>query len=32
MNVPRKTQYIEVSAGNVAGCRHTARAYVGDRE
>ncbi len=31
-NVPRKTQYIEVSAGNVAGCRHTARAYVGDRE
>jgi hypothetical protein len=31
-NVPRKTQYIEVQAGYVAGCRHTARAYVGDRE
>ena len=31
-SVPRKTQYIEVAAGNVAGCRHTARAYVGERE
>jgi hypothetical protein len=31
-SVPRKTQYIEVAAGNVAGCRHTARAYAGDRE
>ena len=31
-SVERKTQYAHVTPGNVAGCRHTARAYVGDRE
>lgn len=31
-NVERKTQYAHVMPGNVAGCRHTARAYVGERE
>lgn len=30
--VDRETQYARVTAGNVAGCRHTARAYVGERE
>jgi 4-hydroxy-tetrahydrodipicolinate reductase len=30
--VERETQHAHVLAGNVAGCRHTARAYVGDRE
>jgi len=31
-NVERKTRYAHVTPGNVAGCRHTARAYIGDRE
>ncbi len=30
--VQRKTQYVEVAPGEVAGCRHTARAYVGGKE
>ena len=30
--VERKTQYAHVMPGNVAGCRHTARAYAGGRE
>ncbi len=31
-SVERKTQYAHVMPGNVAGCRHIARAYVGGRE
>lgn len=31
-NVERKTRYVTVRPGQVAGCRHTARAYSGDRE
>jgi len=31
-NVERKTRYAHVTPGNVAGCRHTARAYIGSRE
>lgn len=31
-HVERKTQYAQVAPGNVAGCRHIARAYIGDRE
>ena len=31
-HVERKTRYARVAAGNVAGCRHVARAYVGGRE
>lgn len=30
--VERKTRYAHVAPGNVAGCRHVARAYVGERE
>jgi len=30
--VERKTQYAHVLPGNVAGCRHTARAYAGGKE
>lgn len=30
--VERRTKYAHVLPGYVAGCRHTARAYVGDRE
>lgn len=30
--VARKSKYAEVSPGNVAGCRHIARAYSGGRE
>lgn len=30
--VERKSQYAHVSPGNVAGCRHIARAYAGGRE
>lgn len=30
--VERRTPYAHVLPGNVAGCRHVARAYVGDRE
>ena len=31
-NVRRKTNYVDVTPGNVAGCRHTARAYSCGRE
>lgn len=31
-SVERKTQYAHVMPGNVAGCRHIARAYAGGRE
>ncbi|MGE5580768.1 MAG: 2,4-diaminopentanoate dehydrogenase [Bacillota bacterium] len=31
-NIERKTRYAHVMPGNVAGCRHTARAYAGERE
>lgn len=30
--VERKTKYVSVKPGDVAGCRHTARAYSGGRE
>lgn len=30
--VERRTQYAQVTPGNVAGCRHIARAYAGGRE
>lgn len=30
--VERKTEYVEVAPGEVAGCRHTARAYAGGKE
>ena len=30
--VERKTKYVTVAPGNVAGCRHTARAYRGGKE
>ena len=30
--VERKTKYVKVAPGDVAGCRHTARAYAGGKE